>query len=196
MDEVVDLLTIAAAYDGRITVGKTEATAWWMALKDLNGDEAQTAAVKHYQRTSTRLTPADIRVLVRGSEAERHPSAKRLPAGRQPKGEVARRGADLSRLFIGERRRHPTEPLAISVIIGATPSSESTRRRALVLKHPDLAKRLCEPPLSYARPEQWNGYIPPGMCSGSRNTSAEREALLEICAEAEARGRPESGGAA
>jgi hypothetical protein len=35
------------------------------------------------------------------------------------------------------------------------------QRRASVLAHPDLAARLTQPPLNYARPDQWNGYIPP-----------------------------------
>lgn len=48
-------------------------------------------------------------------------------------------------------------------------------RRAAVLKHNDLAKRLVAE-LGYQRPDQWNGYIPPAttdpggqlrLCSGS-----------------------------
>lgn len=48
-------------------------------------------------------------------------------------------------------------------------------RRAAVLKHGDLAKRLVAE-LGYARPEQWNGYVPPAvtdpggqerLCSGA-----------------------------
>jgi|SRR5215471_1980382 len=34
-------------------------------------------------------------------------------------------------------------------------------RRERVLRYPDLAARLTEPPLNYARPEQWNGFVPP-----------------------------------
>ena len=50
--------------------------------------------------------------------------------------------------------------------------SRNLDRRAAVLKHPDLAKRLVDE-LGYAHPRQWNGYIPPstvnpgdpgGMC--------------------------------
>lgn len=30
-----------------------------------------------------------------------------------------------------------------------------------MLAHPDLAAELTRPPLNFARPGQWNGYIPP-----------------------------------
>lgn len=35
------------------------------------------------------------------------------------------------------------------------------QRRARVLKHDDLRLRLTQEPINYARPEDWNGYIPP-----------------------------------
>jgi hypothetical protein len=89
--------------------------------------------------------------------------------------------------------------------------AECQERRARVLKHPDLAKRLTEAPLKYGRPEAWNGYVPPAEgpwggqsprssppCNCSqrwhghdvlvvRNDSPQRAALVEICAEALAR---------
>lgn len=79
---------------------------------------------------------------------------------------------------------------------------ESQARRARVLAHPDLAKRLTEPPLSYTDPARWNGWIPPrtlpedscgGCSSGGRctrdhaarlNDSPFRKALVAIAAEA------------
>jgi len=36
-------------------------------------------------------------------------------------------------------------------------------RRARVLSYPDLAAELCREPVGYARPEQWNGYVPPAV---------------------------------
>lgn len=83
-------------------------------------------------------------------------------------------------------------------------------RRERVLRHPDLARRLTEPPLGYKFPEQWNGFVPPaelqdempeGLHSsaldggypnqhgkrtgGTRpNPSERRKALVAICAEA------------
>lgn len=37
------------------------------------------------------------------------------------------------------------------------------QRRAAVLRHPELAAELTRPPLGFARPEHWNGYIPPAL---------------------------------
>lgn len=61
-------------------------------------------------------------------------------------------------------------------------------RRGLVLRHPDLAARLTEPPIGHATPEIWNGYIPPTTdCTGAINTASCRPALLALVAEAERR---------
>ncbi len=62
--------------------------------------------------------------------------------------------------------------------------------RRLVLSHPDLAARLCEPALGYQRPEQWNGFVPPEIFNGEHNLSPRLEALAAIVAEAEARPAP------
>jgi hypothetical protein len=56
--------------------------------------------------------------------------------------------------------------------------------RELVLSHPDLAAKLCEPPLSYSKPANWNGFVPPDLFNGERNNSPYREALAAIVAEA------------
>lgn len=68
----------------------------------------------------------------------------------------------------------------------ATPRLQNERRRALVLRHPEVARRLTRPPLDYARPEQWTGYIPPESWNGEHNDSPRRAALLDIIAAAEA----------
>jgi hypothetical protein len=52
--------------------------------------------------------------------------------------------------------------------------------RARVLRHPDIARRLCEPPLRFSRPEVWNGYLPSDMWQGRHNDSIRRAALVEI----------------
>lgn len=68
-------------------------------------------------------------------------------------------------------------------------------RRARVLRYPDLAKRLTQPPLNIPTPEMWTGYVPParGPWGGSdgfgdvkviANNSPARAALVEISAEA------------
>jgi len=67
---------------------------------------------------------------------------------------------------------------------------ENAERRARVLKHPDLAALLCQPPLPWSRPEHWNGFIPPRFLPPDSkgithpNYSPERDALVEISAEA------------
>jgi len=61
-------------------------------------------------------------------------------------------------------------------------------RRAAVLAHPDLAARLCQPPIGYARPDQWNGYIPPATWREQHNDSPRRAALEVLYLEALHRG--------
>jgi hypothetical protein len=62
------------------------------------------------------------------------------------------------------------------------------RQRALVLRHHDLADRLTQPPISFARPDCWTGYIQPEhLATGQPNRSPIRTALLEIVTEAEQR---------
>jgi hypothetical protein len=61
-------------------------------------------------------------------------------------------------------------------------------RKALVLRHEDLAERLTRPPIGFARPDCWTGYLAPELLpSGDRNTSPIRAALVAIVAEAERR---------
>lgn len=53
-------------------------------------------------------------------------------------------------------------------------------RRDRVLAHPDIAKRLCERPLSLSTPEVWSGYVPPYMWRDQVNNSPVRAQLMEI----------------
>lgn len=57
--------------------------------------------------------------------------------------------------------------------------------RDTVLAHPAVAARLTRPPLSYAKPEQWNGYVPPYLWNGQVNNSSRRAALIDIITAAE-----------
>lgn len=67
-------------------------------------------------------------------------------------------------------------------------ATRNTHRRGLVLRQPDLAAKLTEPPLKYARPEQWTGFIPPATtCTGALNPTPVRPVLLALVAEAEHR---------
>ena len=80
--------------------------------------------------------------------------------------------------------------------------AENKRRRALVLRHPDLAARLCEPPIRHTTPEHWTGYIAPAYDAETYgggqplNTSPVRAALVAILAEAEQRAGAERKGQA
>lgn len=61
--------------------------------------------------------------------------------------------------------------------------------RDSVLRYPDLAARLCEPPIGYEKATQWNGYVPPDTCGNALNLSPRREALVELVNEAARRDR-------
>lgn len=67
----------------------------------------------------------------------------------------------------------------------AEPVPNDGSLRSRVLAHPELAKRLCDPPLSYSRPEVWTGYVPAETWQGHKNTSTRRTQLLGIIAELE-----------
>jgi hypothetical protein len=83
--------------------------------------------------------------------------------------------------------------------------ARAEERRTRVLAHRDLADQLTRPPLSYARPEQWNGYVPPRLLRDARpigsrapellavNDCPRRAVLVELCAEALRRDREASG---
>ncbi len=51
----------------------------------------------------------------------------------------------------------------------------NAHRRAAVLKHEDLRKRLEGPPLSFRRANQWNGYVPPAIVN-----PGESEVLRQV----------------
>lgn len=69
---------------------------------------------------------------------------------------------------------------------GVPPTSDSAcqAERERVLRHPEVAIRLTQPPISYARAEQWNGYVPPEMWRERHNDAPQRAALLSIIAAA------------
>ena len=76
-------------------------------------------------------------------------------------------------------------------------ATRNKHRRAAVLAHPDLAAKLTEQPLNFARPDQWTGFIPPATTADHAiNPSPVRAALVAIVAEAERRARQQRGAAA
>lgn len=70
LDETIDLLTAAAAFDQR-TVGQADAMAWHAAVGDLDFTDAQAAVIGHYRDTRERVMPADIRKRVKAIRADR-----------------------------------------------------------------------------------------------------------------------------
>ena len=90
-------------------------------------------------------------------------------------------------------RRNPGDLLRLIKQARTNAAQENTRRRSLVLKHPDLAERLTQPPINHTTPDHWTGYVPPEYDAPSVgggqpiNTSPARRALAALVAEAEAR---------
>lgn len=69
-EEVVDLLSTAAAFDRR-TVGDADVIAWHAAVGDLDLTDAQAAVVQHYQATREWVMPSDVRKLVKQAREKR-----------------------------------------------------------------------------------------------------------------------------
>lgn len=175
-DEVRELLSVAAGYDSRET-GDADVAAWAQALDDprapnIGLEEAVDAVIVHYRDNTDRIMPAHVLTYVK-----------------------TQRRANMARLMPA----HPADPAAYARVGQlwrrqyADAEAARKARRAAVLAHPDLAERLTQPPLSYAKAEQWNGGIPPKHSpedAGGRvkpNDSPRRAALVEICEEAHRR---------
>jgi hypothetical protein len=69
-DEIIDLLTLLAAYDRR-TIGEGDVNAWMLAAGDLPYDDARHAVARHYRQSREWLMPADVRHLVKAVRDER-----------------------------------------------------------------------------------------------------------------------------
>lgn len=95
----------------------------------------------------------------------------------EPKSMAAVLTEQMSRLEPGTREHNVRQQIFVA-------DMELAERRRLVLSHPDLAARLCEPPLGYTKPAQWSGFIPPEEFNGEHNRSPRRDALIDIAAEA------------
>ena len=51
-EEIIDLLTLARVYDARITTGKAETAAWYLAINRIPFDIARDAVTAHYAATA------------------------------------------------------------------------------------------------------------------------------------------------
>lgn len=82
--------------------------------------------------------------------------------------------------------------------IAAQEAENNRRNRELVLRYPDIAAKLCAPPLRHSRPDVWNGslpgpYLPEGADGRVRpNRSPVRAQLLAILHEAAERADAET----
>lgn len=70
LEEAIDLLALAAAFDRR-TIGEADAVAWHAALGDLGFGDAQAAVIGHYRESRDWIMPADVRNRVRAMRRER-----------------------------------------------------------------------------------------------------------------------------
>jgi hypothetical protein len=70
LDETIDLLAVAAAFDRR-TVGEADAMAWQAAIGGLDFGDSRAAIVAHYQDTRDWIMPADIRKRVKAARRDR-----------------------------------------------------------------------------------------------------------------------------
>lgn len=69
-EEVIDLLTTAAAYDRR-KVGEADVLAWHAAVGDLDYLDSQNAVIGHYTESTEWLMPAHVRKRVKAIRAAR-----------------------------------------------------------------------------------------------------------------------------
>jgi hypothetical protein len=187
--EAADVLTFCASFDNR-TIGQGDVNAWAVTLGAVSEDEAREAIILHYRQSTKWIMPGDILRILREQAAHVPPRA--LPPPKLPDAGIAERG----RAAVADAVR--------------SARAEHKARRDRVLSFPDLAARLCRPPLPFTRPQHWNGFVPPRlgqdcerellhspaidggrpnqrhkMTAGRKdNDAAERTALVEICAEA------------
>lgn len=70
LDEVIDLLTVAAVFDFR-SIGEADAIAWHAVLGDLDFGDARTAVLAHYTESCDRIMPANVRQRVKAMRRER-----------------------------------------------------------------------------------------------------------------------------
>jgi len=191
-EEVAKILAEAALCDNR-HVDDLMIVQWHRIIGHLPYDDTSQAVVDHFAQTDDYLKPIDLIRRVKAAR-ERRLTAAPLPA---PSPEPGQYLNQIRGVIHQVASGYATPPAISSGAASADPTAEyrqareqiTTRRptRDAVLSYPDLAKRLTEPPLDYAEPSQWNGFVPPEEFNGQHNASPRRTALAEIVAEAHAR---------
>jgi hypothetical protein len=177
-EEMTELMQFIAAVCPQQRIDRLTAVTWYEVIGELEFADARNAvvALKHSQAF------IDVSDIVR--EATR--PAKAHPSDRTVASALA--AANLRELTAAPVMAPELGGLWREAHARATQARQERRKR--VLAHPDLAARLCQPPLGYGSPEQWNGFIPPRYLPGDAlgviriNTAPRRAALAEISAEA------------
>lgn len=190
-DEIVRLLQTAAAFDNR-TIADAAAHAWADSAERgrWTYHEASEAIKAHYTDCTDFVMPAHIAKRIkaaRNDRAMREPVVAPDPVGQ----------ARVARMLSGAFQTTTDEqtPPWKQAITAAKRDAKARRER--VLRYPDIAAKLTQPPLNLADPTMWNGYIPPRTLPGrddepydKSNDSPVRQQLVAIAAEALQRGVP------
>ena len=104
-EDIIDLLTLARVYDARVTVGKAETAAWFLAVNRVPVELGHAAVVEHYTapvepgREVQRLAPAHVMAYW---QAHNRSYDKPLPAITTPPADpefVAQRRAEVADLL-------------------------------------------------------------------------------------------------
>jgi hypothetical protein len=104
-EEIIDLLTLARVYDARVTVGKAETAAWFLAVNRIPAAIGHQAVVEHYTaavepgREYPRLTPGHVMAYY---QSRNRPEDKPFPEITAPKASpefVAARKAEIAGLI-------------------------------------------------------------------------------------------------
>lgn len=175
-EEMTDLVRFIAVVCPQQKMPRETVIAWYEVIGHLGYEECRNAviAVKHSQPF------VDVSDIIReGGRARGRPYDRTAPEALEMANQRALNAAGASP-GVGALWR---EALARA-------RRDNSLRVQRVLRHPDLAARLCQPPLPWTSPEHWNGFVPPRFlpsdASGNvrPNDSPERAVLMEICTEA------------
>lgn len=140
LEETIDLLVLAAAFDRR-HIGESDSVAWHAALGDIPFADAQAAVIDHYRESRDWIMPADVWNRVRAMRRDRiaravvdAPNPELMDApGRYKTAltEMIRRlGDGFGRRAIAEPVRQGPPPQAFTEALAALPKPADKREVA------------------------------------------------------------------
>lgn len=165
-EHALDLLMAISTRDQR-TIGETDAAAWANDLADVALPEALDAVTAFNQSEvaqTRRIVAADIVGWVKWR--------------RRQLVEAEHAAVEVGRAVVPDASRRSWRELWAR--LKAEQHELCQARRASVLRHPDLAAALCDEPIGYQQPSQWNGYLPEA-------STPRRQALVALVEEAQSR---------